>query len=322
MKLFLKQRRGFLIATAVSALLALVCAVLTACYGVEFKLQIVSAPFQWLGKGLRALSLSGGAGNGAATVLYALFCALPALFALVAFCRDRRVSAAKLLLVLLSGYAFAMMYFFINPHLVRFSVDLPQEAREIFLTILHIGMSFAYYGLLLLCVCVKLAAGARKNEAAFYRAIKLLCAFAGCVLAFLFFGFELADFIGTVRRGGADAFVGVLTLLLHGALYALLLTAALSVYGGADRLKTDLYSAENVKLLKKVSRLCLADFLGSIAVCVVLNVLQFALTPVLSDIRFEFTVSVWVAAVAAVCLFACNLLLRAIDLYEENRLTV
>ncbi len=318
----MKQRRGFWISSSIAAAVAVMIAVCARVFAIETQLQIVYLPFALLGKGLRALSLSGSGGNAAAISLYIVCCATPVLIALIALCRDRKCTVSKLLLVLLSGYTFAMMYFFINPNVVRFSVEMPQEAREGFLMILNIGMAFAFYGLLLLGVAVKVIAKAKREEAAFYRTVKLLCAFAGCVLVFLCFGFELTNFLEAVKNGVADAIMGAITLLLHGALYGLLYAAACIAYGGAEKIKTNLYSPENVKLLKRVSRLCLWDFLGSIAVCVILNVLNFALTPVLHNVAFEFTVSVSVAAIAAVCLFAANLLLRAIDLYEENRLTI
>lgn len=318
----MKRGKGFLTASAAAALIAVVYTVCTIVFAVEEPLYIFPAPFVSFGKGLRALSLSGSAGNGAAIALYVLFCSIPALVALVAFCRDKKFTASKLLLVLLSAYLFAMIYLLINPNVICFSVELTADMRERFLSVLYVGMAFAFYGLLLLSVCVRLVRKAKREDAAFYRTVRLLCAFTGCVLAFLFFGVELADMIGTLRNGVADAIVGAVTLLLHGALYGLLFAAAFFAYVGVEGLKTSLFAAENAALLRKISRLCLADFLGGIAVCVILNILNLALTPVLCNVRFDFTVSVWVAAVAALCLFACKLLLRAIELYEENRLTI
>lgn len=318
----MKKRRGFWISSAVAAVVAAIFTVCACVFEIKTQLQFVYLPFALLGKGLRALSLSGSGGNAAAIVLYVLICLIPALVALVAFFRDKKFTVAKLILVLLSGYSFAMMYFFINPNVVRFAIEMPQEAREEFLLILNLGMAFAFYGLLLFSAAIKLAVKAKREEAAFYRTVRLLCAFAGCALVFVFFGIELTNFLKIVPNGIADAILGGVALLLHGALYGLLYAAACVAYGGAGNLKANLYSPENVKLLKRVSKLCLWDFLGSIAVCVILNVLNFALTPVLHNITFEFTVSVSVAAIAAVCLFAANLLLRAINLYEENRLTI
>lgn len=318
----IKRGRGFIVSTAAVAAAAVVYTACMCVFGLEKQLYAFSAPFVLVGKGLRALSLSGAAGNAAAMVLYAALCSIPALLAVLAFFRDRRLTVSKLLLLLLSGYSFAMMYFFVNPNAVRFSVEPSSEVRQQFLSVLFLGMAFAFYALLLLCVAVKLVGGARRDEAAFYRSVRLLCVLAGCAVAFAFFGFELSAFVASVQRGAADAAVGAVTLLLHGALYALLFTAALSVYGGTEELRADLYSPKNVALLKNVSRLCLADFLGGIAVCAFLNLLNFSLTPVLHNAAFEFTVSVSVAAIAAVCLFACKLLLRAIDLNEENQLTI
>lgn len=318
----LKKRTGFLVAAGIAALLGIACAVAFAVLGVSGGIGIVSLPFRAAGRALRALSLSGETGNVFAILIYAILCAVPLAVAACALVRDKRFTAAKLTLVLLSGYSYAALYFFINPNAVRFSVDMSAEARESFLAVVYIGLSFAFYGLLLLSVVFKLVSRAKREEKSFYRLVKILCALIGCAVAFPFFFSELLSLISAAKTGGADAAVGAVSFVLHGGLCALLMAAAYLAYGGARDLDRDLYSQENAALLKRISRLCLWDFLGSISVCVLLNILNFALTSVLTNVRFEFSVSLSVAAISALSLFGCKLLLRAIDLHEENRLTI
>lgn len=77
--------------------------------------SIVSFPFQQIGLGLRALSLSGGAGNAAAILLYAAICLIPAAAALVI--TRKKKHGEDFLLILLTAVLFFVLYFSINPHL-------------------------------------------------------------------------------------------------------------------------------------------------------------------------------------------------------------
>ena len=74
---------------------------------------LVTFPFQQIGLGLRALSISGGIGNGLAIGVYVLFCLIPA--GLVVFGKKRHPE--DVLLVLLSVVLFPVMYLMVNPQL-------------------------------------------------------------------------------------------------------------------------------------------------------------------------------------------------------------
>jgi hypothetical protein len=74
-------------------------------------------PFEQIGLGLRALSLSGGLGNAAAIVIYALLSLSP-LAALPLLGRRRKLMAEDGLLGLLSLALFACLYLMVNPALI------------------------------------------------------------------------------------------------------------------------------------------------------------------------------------------------------------
>lgn len=75
---------------------------------------VVTFPFKQIGMGLRALSLSGGVGNGAAVVLYAVLCLIP----VGALLRKKARHWEDILLVLLSAVLFPVMYLMVNPQLL------------------------------------------------------------------------------------------------------------------------------------------------------------------------------------------------------------
>ena len=77
-------------------------------------LVIAQFPFAQIGAGLRILSLSNTAGNAAALVLYFGVCMLPAAFAVVRIMK-KRFLAEDILLFVLGGFSFYMLFIMVNP---------------------------------------------------------------------------------------------------------------------------------------------------------------------------------------------------------------
>lgn len=74
---------------------------------------LVTFPFKQIGLGLRALSLSGGAGNVTAIVLYIAVCLVP----MAVLLRKKAWQWEDSLLVVLTAALFPVMYLMVNPHL-------------------------------------------------------------------------------------------------------------------------------------------------------------------------------------------------------------
>lgn len=82
---------------------------------------IVAFPFEQLGEGLRALSLSGGAGNAAAILFYVLLSLIPAGIWLI-LKKKQKAMPIDFTLFLLSVLLFVVLYYMINPGLMGFAV--------------------------------------------------------------------------------------------------------------------------------------------------------------------------------------------------------
>ena len=108
-------------------LLAL-CAALSAVLGAlpavvsEAFSSLVAFPFEQIALALRWLSLSGGAGNAAAIIIYVVLCLLPTVLALPAIIKKRH--GEDVLIPFLSLVLFGAVYFMINPALLTGSYGM------------------------------------------------------------------------------------------------------------------------------------------------------------------------------------------------------
>lgn len=137
--------------TAMAAVIALLAGLLLI-YGAGTRngLEAIVWPFAKIAACLRAMSLSGPAGNAAATTLYLALCLIPSAF-LLRRCIKKRASAADLLLVFMSIWLLFMLYMMINPGRMTLLFSIPagsmQTAVDITLTLLFFSLFVAYLAL-------------------------------------------------------------------------------------------------------------------------------------------------------------------------------
>ena len=110
------KRKIFIAFLGVEAVACVLYCVLQASFAGVFSAAL-AFPFEQIGLGLRSLSLSGGAGNVAALVIYFAISLAP-VFALLVLRKRRRLYAEDWLLALLSAVLFAVLYVMINPYLI------------------------------------------------------------------------------------------------------------------------------------------------------------------------------------------------------------
>lgn len=144
-----RKKLGILL--ALEAVLCAAAAIVLRFFGTA---DVISFPFALLGKGLRALSLSGTLGNLAAIVLYAGLSLLPAAYAFLRW-RKKKLLKEDALLLLLSAALFAVLYLMINPGLLAKTVIVNGMAnfQKTVLVSLLFGIAVAYGILRFLRVC-------------------------------------------------------------------------------------------------------------------------------------------------------------------------
>ena len=244
--------------------------------------EAAAFPFEQVGWGLRRLSLSGGAGNVAAVILYVLFSLIP-MGVWLFLKRRRKLLKADLALPGLAALLFIVNYYMVNPGL--FASRVPGTGKWM------LGCTF--YSVLLGYLVIRFLAVYREVDAGkLQRGLRGLLWFLAAVLVYAIFGQRLGDaleaFRGLPGTGGGmpDAFMPegegmgfafaflalryIVNILPYGfdlgiIFYAVRLLAAL---------EDDRYSEESVALVARLATFCRRALEATVAADAVFNILQ------------------------------------------------
>ncbi len=274
----MKEKR-FTVFLGVEALLCLLACALLWALGWEAQ-QLFSFPFAQLGVLLRQLSLSGGAGNAAATGSYVLLCLIPAA-CLLPLWRRKRLRPEDALLVLLSGLLFPVLYLAVNPGLIASWLGVPAE-----MGLLSLGATF--YAVLAGYLALRLLRWVQSSEVgSLHRTLRLLLGLLGCGFVLAAFGVDswsLLHALETLRESNAgyESQLGwsYCFLVLGWLCDVLACLLDVAIIGRARRLLAalalDRYSDESVELAGQLSHLCARVLRITVLVNVAYVLLQLA----------------------------------------------
>lgn len=293
-----------------SAGLGLLLAAVNWCCGAGQGAEIFSAPLALAGEGLRALSLSGTAGNFLAWTLLLLAALSPA--ALLAWRSAHRagekVRPADFLLYLAVPVLLAALWWAANP-----SGDFLEGMRGA----AALGTAAA---LVLAWGVLELLAQARSGEgealARLFRLLFLVCAvltaFAGTVnaLSVLLAGVDGAELLELAVLGARTAL----------DLVPVLLTALTLTWGAelAAALAGTAFTQETVELCRRTAGGCVRVVQWTVLCAVCANLLQLALLGQLSSSQFSVDFPIFSLALALGMLLLCRCLERGKQLQDDN----
>ena len=283
-------------------------------------LSILAQPFDWMGQGLRAMSLSGAAGNVGAIVLYALVCLSPLVLLL-----KRKFQKEDILLVGCVGLLFYVMYVMVNPHTITALLD-----RDVG----KIVLGGAVYSVLIAWGILKLLGrGMDGDGAQMYRALRIflmICAAECFVAAFGVGLMELRADIRSIQEAntapGLDLmptyvvrFFQFAAAALEYSLDGLVILRGMKLLG---ELEADPYSEGGILAADRVNRLC-GKALGWIMVSnMALNVVQAVLLNRLHNIDVSVSIPVMSMAVVFGAMALTRLLVRGKEIKDDNDLFV
>lgn len=216
---------------------------------------LAAFPLEQIALGLRHLSLSGGAGNVLAIVLYVIISLVP-----LAFLLRKKNHPEDWFLVLLCLHLFFALYCMINPGLIvkKMALSLGVEFEKAILGLMFYSFLLGY--LVIRMVRSFFAA----NRPGLIRYLRILLGAVCFVLVFLIFGSGLADLIDTIHvlqetNRGNERLLGtsyvflVLQYLLGVLPYALDIVIIFAVQ---RLLQVEKYSEDAVSAVEQLSRLC------------------------------------------------------------------
>jgi hypothetical protein len=241
----------------------------------------IAFPFEQIGIGLRALSLSGGFGNVIAIMIY-VFISLFPIGILIVLRQRRRLFLEDWLLVLLCAVLFGVLYLMINPGFIS-QMFVLTGAMPIGKAMLGSMVYSLLFGYLILRV-LRLFTSGNLQKLECYMTVML--GVLNVLFVFLAFGAcfsDMLDSISSLRAGnsGNEHLLGgsLVFLVLQYAVNALPYVLDVFVVFAALRLlgemRKDRYSAEATLAAEHMSRLCALALTITTLSNIIFNLLQF-----------------------------------------------
>lgn len=275
---------------------------------------MIAFPFEQVGAGLRALSLSGSVGNGFAIVFYIACSLIPAGIWLL-LKKKKLAEPIDFLLLFLSALLFGVNYFMVNPGL--FGNSVPGTGKW------SLGSTFysVFFGYLLIRIllhCQDL------NRIELQKRIGALLAVVNVILVYVIFSKELGSFLATLgnlqsansgfdmeNTWGISGPLGLTYLFLFlrfliGILpYALDVVIVCLTRRLLKKLDASPYEEETVVLVEKLGSFCVKALIITIAVEAAFNLVQLFFQDQLYQLDYVVNIPVFsIVFVFAVLLFA------------------
>ncbi len=284
----MKYRWTFLLLAAEAVLLTVLCLTGWA-QAATGAAAVMTFPYAQLGALLRALSLSGTAGNAAAWALYLLLGLLPVIWLLLR-CIRRRAHAEDALLAVFSGVLLYALYLFVNPAelAARMTPDIKASA-ELSLAMGGAAPGCTLHALLIAYAVLRLMRYSAEKERGVYPAMRWLLYAVLAMLVFGVFGSGLSGLLHSVaalREANTALPASKLTVSI-GFLAAQALVQALPLLCGIpvalqalrliDAVSVEPYSEATVAAAHRMGTYSRAAVVGVLLSQVALNLLQLAL---------------------------------------------
>lgn len=283
-------------------------------------LMIIAMPFTAAAHGLRAMSLSGNAGNAAAIILYILISLLPMLLTI-----KRKWRTEDWLLPVTSATILYALYYCINPGF------RPEVLAGDSGTLIYAG---AVYSVFLAWWIVKLLRYCDDMGVKhIYRALRILLLICGAGCIWIGFGVGLSGFLGDIAAvkqvntmPGLDLMPTHIFQFLAFAVTAVEYGAAACAMGFGigllKHLEKDPYSESCHLLAEKTARWCKGSILAIVVSWTALNLAQVAAAPWLHSFDIRLRLPVLGIAIVFAMLVLTRLLCQGRKLKEDNDLFI
>ena len=310
---------------------SLLCIILALCLpsesGANGYLIIAQFPFALIGQGLRSLSLSGAIGNVFAFILYAALCLVPVVFAAVAL-KKKRFKAEDTLLLVLSGFAFYMMYMMVNPALIGGPIHFDTEGFG------KAVLGGVFYSILLGYLVLRLL---RKTDSAptdkLLKMLRLLLGIMAAVLILSIFYVGIISLkaqLAAIQSSNTDPSVSLgmtnFFLLLRfaltnlpNALEIVLFLIAMRLCGA---LMIDRYSEDVITTAAKLAAFSKKMVVTVLLSCITLNLLQVIFADALVSADFLTTLPLDAIILAFVMLLLSRFFTASRELAQDNQMFI
>jgi hypothetical protein len=309
-------------------------------------MEILYEPFEWIGMGLRCLSLSSSIGNMLALFLYGMLSLSPLLYLLL---KRKRTGLEKidLLLPVISLFCFYMLYHFVNPGLMLKWAPQQINADPSFLGIVKIAFVIIFYSLCLANFMLRMLGTLTSiedgdHQQSLSKKLQLILEILSVLYTFLigyFSTFELfaalekysaktgndplfSSILPTQGSSSLDQFIVILNYLLQClpvifAIYILAAGVQLIKEMTAHHMETEEYQAA-AKLSKAGKNAVYVTIFSNLT----LNVIQFFLSNQLRDTDFNLNITLSPLIIAFGAMILAVYFKETKELHEDNEMII
>lgn len=328
MKFALKNKRVFIYSAL--ALLFIIIAALVPLEVNNF-FSVIYLPLKGIGNGIRNITLNKSVAAG--WILYFILGLIPLVYPIIKIIIKRKFYLFSLLWLGLSLFVFITLYFFINPHLLNSKLISGVTSDN---KITLIGFEVTFIILLIICVLVELSQLLKSYPEKSYNFVKviidlfaLIAIFSVCFINVLSVkeGFksissiEAGAFDGRLNKG-LNYFSILLTFILNAvpAVFTVILLLKCSSF--VDMLKVDAFNPQNEKPLKVIIKLAKITVLITLASTALCNIALIIMSKWLVNANYQFEIPLVMLCTVCLVIIFSQILIRAIELNEEQKLVI
>lgn len=321
------KNKTFILILFMEAMVCLIVALAFPSHNGSSYLAIAQFPFAQLGLLLRALSLSGVLGNVIAFVLYAALCALPLLF-IALHAKKQTLKVEDWLLVIMSGFAFYMMYMMINPgYLAQIRCYINEDMGKAVL-------GSAFYSLLIGYLVVKLLRkSSHSGTDTLLKILRLLFAITAVILVFSISYIGIAEVktkLAAIQSGntnpsvmlGFTNFFVILRYMLTQLPVFMELVIFILAMRLCDHLREDRYGENAVNEATKLASFCKKTVAIILLCTITLNLAQILFAGLLVSVDFLTTLPLDSIIVALVALLLTRFFTASRELAKDNQMFI
>jgi len=296
---------------------------LRASFGSMFT-TVMAFPFEQIGFGLRALSLSSEAGNAAVVAIYVTICLLP-VAALAFLWKKRKLYAEDGLLVLLSFVLFAVINIMINPSLI--GAYTSGGTGQSFGKAMYGGVVYSVIiGYFILRILRLVSAGGTEN---LMRYMSIILGLFSMLFLYLIFD-ALIESIRVLLPGGIlngflfglGFFFLIMQIITDTLPYALNIVVIFAALRLLDEMRKDRYSTETVAAVERTSRLCIVALVTTVLSNIIINLVPVLFGTTLLFINVSVQIPVLSIAFVLAALLLTRLVTESKELKDDNDMII
>lgn len=305
-------------------------------------IKVLTKPLLGIGNYIRNLFISEKATSASKFGGWALFIflgALPIAIPIVLCIMRKKFSLLSLLWLLPIACGYAMLYFAINPHLLLSTVTvIPQEAQEPFNLINLLGLLVVYAALVLICALVEAGIFLKyKPQGSYLFAKLIICIF---IIGIIFSACFVNLFNINVKLAALNESLAVqeeLQLNINASLnrFGIIFPAVSSFLPAIitvillikcmafiDKLKVDSLNQHNIKPLESIILFAKISVIVTLAVSALNNIVALSLSRYMVNNNYIFNLPI--SEILGICLVLIfsHVFKRAVEVNEENKLTI